>query len=391
MGIITKTINTILDHIPSIRQNKTRYQNITTMQHPINTYKYQDINTAYQAQENPIIYRCNKVYSNTALACNFTIDTDTMEQDTIPTNEYLNRLFHQPEGYKTQTTWADMNNLIWTSKDNLGDCFFEVSTDDNYNIFNGFTYIHNSSITWNIENECYSLVEQPDIMYEPDQIIHIREPGNRREDSPWGVSKLSRAALYIALWTNAITYNNQLINNDGLDPNILINFDDNVNIKAAQATVDRLMEENKGKKRRVMAVKNASVEHMGYQSKDMHYLDLLNYAEDGIIRTYGVPPQLYGKIETANLGSGSGDSQKKDWKITFEGETQFIENAFNNCLKAYGFSERFHYQQMDIIDKMYDAQVYQIYLQNGIMTRDEIRNEMGLDKLQTTTWSDYYR
>jgi hypothetical protein len=46
---------------------------------------------------------------------------------------------------------------------------------------------------------------------------------------------------------------------------------------------------------------------------------------------------------------------------------------------------------MDIIDELYDAQVNQILIQTGIKTVDEIRNEMGLDKLTHNTWGDYYR
>lgn len=386
---INKALHNIREILPSIRRDNTRYNTWTTStyHHPITNQT--NLRLYYAARTNPVVYRCNKVFKNTALACDFSIDTDTREDDSLPTSEYLDRLFHQPEGYQTQATWASMNSLIWDSTADMGDCFFEISTDDNYNVLNGFKYIHNSQICWDTENDCYSLTEQPEIKYEPDELIHIREPDITLEDSPWGISKINRAANYIALFENAIRYNNDILGNDGLDPNLIISFNDNVNSRNMQSELDRLYNDKQNRRRRILALKGATVQHSGYNTKDMSYLSLINYAEDGIVRTFGVPPQLYGKIETANLGSGSGDSQKKDWKITFDGEKCFVEDAFNNCLKSHGFSERFHYQAMDIIDELYDAQVAQIYVASGIKTRDEIRNELGLDRLNDT-WSSYY-
>ena len=393
MGIlttITKTITNLTQNIPTIRQPKPKYKLNNKYKHPITSYR--NLQTLYLAQYNPVVFRCNKVFKNTALACDFTIDTDTRENDNLPTTEYLNRLWQQPGGYGTQQTWADMNALIWDSKDNIGDCFFEISTDENHNILNGFQYIHNDKIMWNNENECYQLIEQPEVLYEPNELIHIHEPDNRVSESPWGRCKLRAAQEYVALFTNAMRYNNDVLLNDGIDPNIIVSFDPNLKVNDVQAEMDRLQVQNEMQdEKRLLALKGATVQHLAYNNKDMHYLELLKFAEDGITRTYGVPPQLYGKIETANLGSGSGDSQKKDWKTNFDGESRFVENAFNTCLREHGFSERFHYGNIDVIDELYDAQVAQIYLQTGVKTRDEIRNEMGMDKLQTNSWDGYYR
>lgn len=391
MNIITKTINNLLQNLPTIRNTKnTKYNEYTQYQaHPMT--RTQNLQLYYQAMKNPVVYRCNKVWKNTALACNFSIDTDTREDDSLPTTEYLNRLFQQPLGYNTQTTWADMSGLIWDSKDNMGDAIFEISTDENYNILNGFKYIHNNRIMFDPDTQCYSLIEQPEVQYEPNELIHIREQSIDPVDSAWGVSKLNRAQDHIALYTNAMNYNNNVLLNDGLDPNIILSFDPTINNSNMQSEIDRLtIEAKRGKHRKFLALKGATVQHTNYNNKDMHYLELLNYSEDAIVRVYGIPPQLYGKIETANLGSGSGESQKKDWKTTFEGESCHVEDAFNNTLKNYGFNERFHYTQMDIIDKLYDAQVAEIELRSGVKTRDEIRNERGLDHI-TTLWSDYYR
>jgi hypothetical protein len=388
---INKATSNIRQYLPTIRNTQhTRYNEYYQYQaHPMT--RYQNLQYYYIAARNPVVYRCNKVWKNTALACDFSIDTDTREDDNLPTKEYLNRLFNQPLGYNSQMTWADMSGIIWDSKDNMGDAFFEISTDADYNIMNGFKYIHNSRIMFDPDTQCYSLKEQPQVQYEPNELIHIREPDINPEQMAWGISKIDRARDFIALHMNAVNYNNDVLNNDGVDPNIILSFDPSVNNRNMQGELDRLTaDKNKGIKRKFLALKGATVQHTNYNTKDMHYLQLIDHAEDGIIRVYGVPPQLYGKIETASLGSGSGDSQKKDWKTTFEGESVYVENAFNNTLKYYGFTERFHYKKIDVIDELYEAQVAQIQLQSGLKTRDEIRNEMGLDKI-TDLWENYYR
>lgn len=386
MGIIQSIIN----KLPTLRNTQnTQYIKAVNRNHPITTYR--NLHLYYEASKNNTVYRCNEVYKNTALACNFTIDTDTTENDNPATTKYLDRLFHQPGGYHTTMTWSDTNSLIWDSLNFMGDCFFEISTDEEFNILNGFQYIHNDSIQWNNENDCYQLTYQPNVLYEPNDLIHIRRPDIQREQMPWGVSIISRCAEWIALMSNAIGYNNEVLLNDGLNPHTILSFDKDISDHNMTSELNRLrIEKEQGKRGGLLALRGATLSNGAATNKDMSYLELMKFARDNIVQTFGVPPQLIGIIETANLGSGSGDSQKKDWKITFNGASSFVEDAFNNTLKNFGFSERFHYQQMDVVDELYDAQVNQIYIQNGIKTIDEIRNELGLDKLQQNEWQRYY-
>lgn len=391
MGILQN----IRNKIPTLRTTQaTKYQQYTDYHlHPIHTYKATQI--YYQAMKNVDVHVCLQTYKNTALACEFNIDTDTLEDDNHLTKNYLDRLFHQPEGYNTPTTWSDTNSLIWDSFKGLGDCFFEVSTDENMNLFNGFKYIHNEDIMWNQENDCFALRYQPGVLFEPYELIHIRQPNPEKKGSVWGCSTIDVCSDWIALSINALKYNNDLLQNDGLDPNTVLSFDKDVPDRNFQDEVQRLQAERRqaraSGRKNMMIVKGASVQSNIRSNRDMNYLELLKFARDQIIRAFQVPPQLAGIIETASLGSGSGDSQKKDWKTTFDGARTFVENAFNQTLKHYGFQERFHYQAMDIIDEMYDAQVAQLLIQSGVKTVDEVRNDMGLDKLNNDMWSGYYR
>jgi len=390
MGIL----RSIQEHLPTIRKPETQY-NTELIDNRVQKIQYTPTQKRYLALENKDVQKCTQIYKDTALACGYTLDTDTAEDDNPITNQYLQRVFEQPEGYNSTMTYPDMNSLIWDSLLVMGDCFFEISTDPDYNILNGFRYIHNNAIMWNNENECYQLREKPEVQYENYELIHMKRPDIRRENSPWGRSIIDGCARYIALLESALTYNNSILNNGGLDPHTILSYDKDMNHQAFQSEVKRLGVLKKKQQRQgnsekgIIAVKGATVQKASTSNKEMSYLELMKFARDNIIQAFGVPPQLAGIIETANLGSGSGDSQKKDWKMTFEGESRIVENAFNNCLKYHGFQEKFKYGTIDAVDEMYDAQVAEIYIRTGIKTRDEIRNEMGLDKIENS-WSGYW-
>ena len=96
-----------------------------------------------------------------------------------------------------------------------------------------------------------------------------------------------------------------------------------------------------------------------------------------IITGYGAQPAMVGVIETANLGSGSGESQKKNFKDTLQGRAAFIEGAFNKSLGHNGFEEVFHFSDLDIEDKLNRAQIENIRLQNGSLSINEVRSTYG--------------
>jgi hypothetical protein len=389
MGILQN----IREHLPTIRQDNTQY----TQELNIDTFQKNTKPTElrYEALDNSVVQGCTQAYKTTALACGYTIDTDTGEDDNIITKEYLTRVFESPEGTRSTRTYADMNSLIWDTLLVMGDCFFEIATDSKYGILQGFKYIPINAIMYNNENSCFQLRRKPSVQYEPYELVHMSRPSIRENKMVWGESLVDKCAEYLALMENAIGYNNNLLYNEGLNANTIISYDKDMSPQNFKAEVQRLnflreKQKKQGLKRGLIAVKGATVQNSATSTEDMNYMQLLDFAENMILRTFRVPPQLYGKIDTANLGSGSGDSQRKDWKTTFEGESTIVENAFNKTLKYHGFNEKFKYGKIDVIDELYDAQVDQILVSTGIKTRDEARNERGLDKI-TNSWAGYYR
>lgn len=388
MSILT----TLRNKIPTLRTTRNTQYTQYLQKRTTTTHEYTETQLRYQAFQNKDIRRCCEVYKNTALTCGYTIDSDTQESDNKITKGYLQRIFENPEGIDGQITWSGINSLIWDSLLVLGDVFFEIATDTKYDVFSGFKYIHNNKIKWSNENDCYQLRDQPDVLFEEDELIHIYRPNPEFKEQHHGVSLVDSCADYIALQNNALRYNNNILTNNGLSPDTILSYDSEVSEANFNAEVQRLqlMKDEADKTGGMLVTRGATFQTASNTNKDMNYLELMKYCRDNIIQNFGVPPQVFGIIESANLGSGSGDSQKKDWKMTFEGEAKFVEDGFNHTLKKQGFSERFHYGLIDIEDELYNAQINQIYLNSGIKTVDEIRNSMGLDRI-TPKWEGYWR
>ena len=390
---VNKVIRQVQNRIPSIRTTKntkiskaklTKYNLPATSQTTLHYY--------YDTLTNLYIQRCCEVYKDTALSCGFTIDSDTRENDNLITTGYLNRIFHNPEGIDGDLTWSSANSLIWDSFLVLGDGFFEISTDNNYNIMNGFKYIPNTEIYYNNDNDCYSLMNNPTVQYGKKDLVHIYSPNPEKRYNKFGVSLIASTGSYLALLINALTYNNEVLRNNGLDPNAYILFDNEVDDEAYDAELDRIEYQMENKtSSEFLAIKGASIQSVNKNNKDMMYLELMKFCRDSILTRFAVPPQKAGIIETANLGSGSGDSQDKDWKKTFDGRSCYVTDAFNTCLKNYGFTERFSFNPIDVVDELYDAQVADIYLRNGVLSVDEVRNKLGLDSQPVSSWQRYYQ
>ncbi|OGS32970.1 MAG: phage portal protein [Elusimicrobia bacterium RIFOXYA2_FULL_53_38] len=110
--------------------------------------------------------------------------------------------------------------------------------------------------------------------------------------------------------------------------------------------------------------------------KDMEFLELREFTRNEILAVYGVPPSKVSIIETGNIGAGSGDHQTQ----TFYEETilpfqmrvadkltkHIIRQGFGIQDWSFQFNKR-------AIDEKEQAEIFNIYLQNGVFTPDEVR------------------
>ena len=297
--------------------------------------------------------------------------------------KYLNYLFDNPMGYDSQQTFSTHQTLMWKSYLGLGDAFCEVIYDNVFDrVPNGFNYIpcefmyyFNETDQWGFIDDCYR--------FENDELIHIKDPHIR--NNVWGESKIDILAKDIMLELLSRDYITDYLENYGLDPNGIIQYGSDIDDETWNDEIERLQMEADNVEKGLLILRGATYTSASRSNRDMEYQGLMKDIRDRILATYGVPPQRVSIIEVANLGSGSGESQNKQFKKTFNGKAKLFEDAYNRILGKGGFEEYFQYGEVDIEDKMKVAQIDNIRLNNGSLTINEVRSRY---ELSPVAWGD---
>ncbi|OGS07190.1 MAG: phage portal protein, partial [Elusimicrobia bacterium RIFCSPHIGHO2_02_FULL_61_10] len=129
---------------------------------------------------------------------------------------------------------------------------------------------------------------------------------------------------------------------------------------------------------------------IGVNQKDMEFLQLREFTRNEILAVYGVPPGKVSIIESGNIGAGSGEHQTQ----TFYEETilpfqmrvaekitkHIVRQGFDIQDWSFQFNKR-------AIDEKDQAEIFNIYLQNGVFTPDEVRRIVAprMPELQKST------
>ena len=273
------------------------------------------------------------------------------------------------------------------SFEGTGDAFIELNHEElfQHKVPTGFTYIPSELLKWYPDTEQWGFRQQ-DIRYEPEELIHIHEPDIRMKSSKWGMCKIDKIGLAISIMFLGMKYNKTIMENDGIDPRAVLSFDKDVTDDTFEKELDRLQEYAQERKRGgTLAVKGATFQSSSITNSDMDFLSLMNMCRDMILTAYGVQPGKAGIRETASLGSGTGESQDKDFKDMMSAKSKLIEGAFNKVLGHNGFEELFQFNEMDIEDKLKRTQIETNKLSAGILTVNEVRTSYGLEPV---AWGD---
>ena len=335
-----------------------------------------DFEVYYEALNNVYVHRCIQVEIDSLLATGFQINKLSEEEIDIARTNYLYNLFNNPQGYKSDITYPMFHSQYIRSFEGTGDAFIELNHEELFQqeIPTGFTYVPTELLKWYPDTEQWGFRQQ-DIRYEPDELIHIHEPNIRAKSSKWGMCKIDKIGLAISLMFLGMRYNKNIMENDGIDPKAVISFDKDMDDQSFLNEIARLSQIKKDKKKGgTIAIKGGVFTSPSINVRDMDWEKLLTFSRDMIITCYGAQPAMVGVIETANLGSGSGESQKKNFKDTLQGRAAFIEGAFNKALGHSGFTELFQFTDLDIEDKLNRAQIEDIRLKNGSLSINEVRS-----------------
>lgn len=350
--------------------------------------------TLYERAENNVyVYRSIEVISDSLLINGFRINNPDDSEINFERTKYLTDLFNNPMGYNSHVTYAMFHKQYIKSYELTGDAFIEVNyedfpwdSSDYYKIINGFQFIPPEMLKWYEDTEQWGYRTKPSIRYEPDELIHIYEPDISLRSGHYGMSKLEKIKQPILMMWLGMAHNQELLENDGIDPRAILSFDKDVTDESFEKELDRLQEYAQQRKRGgTLAVKGATFQSSGIKNTDMDFLSLMNMCRDMILSAYGVQPGKAGIRETANIGTGTGESQDKDFKDMMSAKAKIIEGAFNKVLGHNGFEEVFQFNEMDIEDKLKRSQIEKIKLDSGILTVNEVRQEYGLEAV---AWGD---
>ena len=338
-----------------------------------------DFEVYYEALNNVYVHRCIQVEIDSLLATGFQINKLSEDEINIARTNYLYNLFNNPGGYKSEVTYPMFHSQYIRSFEGTGDSFIEINHEElfQHSVPTGLTFIPSELMKWYPDTEQWGFRQQ-DIRYEPEELIHIHEPNIRAKSSKWGMCKIDKIGLAISIMFLGMKYNKNIMENDGVDPKAVLSFDKDMDNDSFIDEVNRLAAIRKEKRKGgTLAIKGGTFTSPTVNIRDMDWEKLLLLARDMIITGYGAQPAMVGVIETANLGSGSGESQKKNFKDTLQGRAAFIEGAFNKALGHNGFDEIFQFTDLDIEDKLNRAQIENIRLQNGSLSINEVRNSYG--------------
>lgn len=387
----------IMNHLPSIRRPSSGggfnsfianygwvFQNSNKTLGDYNLYK--------QAENNVYVYRSIQVISDTLLINGFTINNPDDSYAIQERVNYLTNVFNNPQGYKSELTYAMFHKQYINSFELTGDAFIEVdydtvnTGDKEYNVLSGFQFIPPETLKWFEDTGQWGYRDKPNIRYESDELIHIYEPGIDLHEYKYGVSKLDKIRLPILMLWLGLNHNRRVLENDGIDPKAVLSFDKDITDESFLNELSRLSAlSEERKKGGTLAIKGASFQSGGMNNQDMDFLSLMEMCRDMILTAYGVQPGKAGIRETANLGTGSGESQDKDFKDMMKAKASIIEGAFNKVLGHNGFREQFQFNEMDIEDKLKRTQIEQNKLNAGVVTVNEVRSSYGLDPVP---WGD---
>lgn len=338
--------------------------------------------TYYNAGKNVWINACIKVYVNEVRNLGYKIKSYEDGYVNVPRTNYLTSLFDNPMGLYSQDTYAILHSKLWTSLLVIGDAFCEVIYDDTYtNVPTGFKFIPAQLMHYYENEDQWGFIDNS-YRFEPENLIHVKEPSIHND--VWGESPVDVLAHDLILEILGFDFTHEILERKGLDPSGYIKFESQLNDQAYNQEIARMKAEAHQNRHGTLILRGADFKNIGISSEDMQYYDMIKNIRDRILATFGMPPYKVGIIETSNLDLGSGNSQDKNFKKTFQGKAKLFEDAFNKVLGRSAFHEYFKYNDLDIEDKLVKAQIEDIRIKNGTLLPNEVRKSYGQEPIYNT-------
>ncbi len=381
MGIINRAKSLLTDNLPYIRRPANQSNLLWTMIENAWAFQVRDKGAGsgwdsyYEGMKNVWVNACINAYVNEVLNVGFKINNPEDTKINLAHVTYLNNLFNDPMGFSSNDTYTILTSLLWRSKLGLGDAFCEVIYDPDYTrIPIGLKHVPTEYLKFYKETDQWGF-KQGERKFEKDELIHIYSPDINGDI--WGMAPLDSLSNDIANEILANSIMNETLGNKGLNPRGVIEFDKEITKEEWDNQLATLKEQAKLNKKGTLILKGGKYYSMASSMKDLEYQNMLENIRDRTLATFNVPPSKISIIETGNLGTGTGESQDKNFKKTISGQSKYFEDGFRKVLGRSGFQEVFEYGEMDIDDKKARVEIEDIRIRNGSSTINEVRSTYG--------------
>ena len=331
------------------------------------------------------VYSCVKIIAQTIAAANwrlFQIKSNE-EWEEVEDHPAL-KLFQNPNQFMTRT---ELFLLTVQNLELAGEAFWLLVKNGRNNII-GLIPLDPTKMTLELENGLPARwvygTGSNKYVYQLDEVVHFKYPN---PVNPYrGLSPLRAAAIaadtdeYAAKWNRNFFFN-------AAQPSGVITLQGPI-------TEDRIQKIREQVKRmytgvdnahKVMVLSEADFKPVQLTHKDLQFLELRKFTREEIAAVYGVPLSKLGITQNVNRSV----AYVNDYTFarnTIQPKLTLIKEALNKYyLPHFGESLIFDFDNILPRDQETLAKIHAIYLDRGVLTPNEVRDELGLDPVD---WGD---
>jgi hypothetical protein len=239
--------------------------------------------------------------------------------------------------------------------------------------------------------------------FEPREVIHISMDAPR--SGVFGVSPMLAAQVPITSWLFAAATGKEMFRK-GLPATIHADFPAGMQAGEINRWVAQYMQRNIGPRNigRPISTKNGGRVTELQSGRIADIETWLDQKRDEILAAMGVPPAMASVIESGHLGSGTGESQMKTFRVnTCEPIAQLVLEKINYHIVRAGFGIMdwfLKFGDVDLRDSQVIENIRDTRLRNGSWTLNRYRTEIGeppvdggneavlVDRQNIVLWSD---
>jgi HK97 family phage portal protein len=197
-----------------------------------------------------------------------------------------------------------------------------------------------------------------------------------------GMSPLVPLVAAVMLDSSILQKNIKNFSNDALKG--IINLDPAIPVDKAQEQLDKVKKQIKDMKKSGrsghLVTYAAAFQAISATNKDMLTPEVEKTIFDRIIAIYGVPPAEVMKIESGNIGGGTGESQKETLyeSVNFWNKKILLGSYKRQLIRYAGLKDTtVSVKGLTVVDERKQLEINRGYLDSGVTDIDEVRVDLG--------------